>query len=48
MAFEELRKKYLPNVDPDNTIAFAGYGQVAYDGAKSCAAAATISPAPTC
>src|SRR3982074_3344960 len=29
MGFEELRKKYLPNVDPDNTIAFAGYGQVA-------------------
>jgi ABC-type branched-subunit amino acid transport system substrate-binding protein len=29
MAFEELRKKYLPTVDPDNTIAFAGYGQVA-------------------
>src|SRR6476469_911944 len=28
MAFEELRKKYLPNVDPDNTIAYAGYGQV--------------------
>jgi ABC-type branched-subunit amino acid transport system substrate-binding protein len=28
MAFEELRKKYLPNIDPDNTIAFAGYGQV--------------------
>jgi ABC-type branched-subunit amino acid transport system substrate-binding protein len=28
MGFEELRKKYLPNVDPDNTIAFAGYGQV--------------------
>ena len=28
MAFEELRKKYLPTVDPDNTIAFAGYGQV--------------------
>jgi len=27
MAFEELRKKYLPSVDPDNTIAFAGYGQ---------------------
>src|SRR5689334_1417 len=27
MAFEDLRKKYLPNVDPDNTIAFAGYGQ---------------------
>jgi ABC-type branched-subunit amino acid transport system substrate-binding protein len=27
MAFEELRKKYLPNVDPDNTIAYAGYGQ---------------------
>lgn len=27
MAFEELRKKYMPNVDPDNTIAFAGYGQ---------------------
>jgi ABC-type branched-subunit amino acid transport system substrate-binding protein len=29
MAFEALRAKYLPNVDPDNTIAFAGYGQVA-------------------
>src|SRR5436305_3993561 len=29
MAFEEVRKKYLPNVDPDNTIAFAVYGQVA-------------------
>ena len=29
MAFEELRRKYLPNMDPDNTIAFAGYGQVA-------------------
>ena len=28
MAFEELRKKYLSNVDPDNTVAFAGYGQV--------------------
>src|SRR3954467_8354400 len=28
VAFEQLRKKYLPNVDPDNTIAFAGYGQV--------------------
>jgi len=28
MAFEALRKKYLPTVDPDNTIAFAGYGQV--------------------
>ena len=27
MAFEELRKKYLPNVAPDNTIAYAGYGQ---------------------
>jgi ABC-type branched-subunit amino acid transport system substrate-binding protein len=27
MAFEALRKQYLPNVDPDNTIAFAGYGQ---------------------
>lgn len=27
LAFEELRKKYMPNVDPDNTIAFAGYGQ---------------------
>jgi ABC-type branched-subunit amino acid transport system substrate-binding protein len=27
MAFEELRKKYLANVDPDNTVAFAGYGQ---------------------
>ena len=28
MAFEALRKQYLPNVDPDNTVAFAGYGQV--------------------
>jgi ABC-type branched-subunit amino acid transport system substrate-binding protein len=27
MAFEALRKKSLPTVDPDNTIAFAGYGQ---------------------
>ena len=27
MAFEALRKKYLPTVDPDNTIAYAGYGQ---------------------
>ncbi|MBN9041855.1 MAG: branched-chain amino acid ABC transporter substrate-binding protein [Rhizobiales bacterium 62-47] len=27
VAFEELRKKYLPTVDRDNTIAFAGYGQ---------------------
>ena len=27
IGFEELRKKYLPTVDPDNTIAFAGYGQ---------------------
>ncbi|MGW1425902.1 ABC transporter substrate-binding protein [Bradyrhizobium manausense] len=26
-AFEELRKNYLPNVAPDNTIAYAGYGQ---------------------
>ncbi|MDB5617557.1 MAG: Extracellular ligand-binding receptor [Tardiphaga sp.] len=26
-AFQELRKKYLPNVDPDNTIAFQGYSQ---------------------
>jgi ABC-type branched-subunit amino acid transport system substrate-binding protein len=25
--FEELRQKYLPNVDKDNTIAYAGYGQ---------------------
>ncbi len=25
--FEAFRQKYLPNVDPDNTIAFAGYGQ---------------------
>jgi len=32
MAFEELRKKYLPNVDPDNTIAFAGYGPGCDDG----------------
>jgi ABC-type branched-subunit amino acid transport system substrate-binding protein len=29
LAFEELRKKYLPNVTPDNSIAFAGYGQAA-------------------
>jgi ABC-type branched-subunit amino acid transport system substrate-binding protein len=29
MGFEALRKQYLPNVDPDNTIAYAGYGQVA-------------------
>src|ERR1700710_2911790 len=34
MAFEELRKKYLPTVDRDNTIAFAGYGQVATMGAN--------------
>lgn len=27
MAFEALRAKYLPMVDPDNTIAYAGYGQ---------------------
>jgi ABC-type branched-subunit amino acid transport system substrate-binding protein len=27
MGFEALRKKYLPNIDPDNTIAYAGYGQ---------------------
>jgi ABC-type branched-subunit amino acid transport system substrate-binding protein len=27
IAFGEFRKKYLPNVDPDNTTAFAGYGQ---------------------
>jgi ABC-type branched-subunit amino acid transport system substrate-binding protein len=27
MAFEELRKKYLPTVTPNNSIAFAGYGQ---------------------
>src|SRR5215470_14382278 len=27
-AFKELRKKYTPTSDPDNTIAFAGYGQV--------------------
>src|SRR3979490_904116 len=29
MAFEELRKKFLPTVDPDNTIAYAGFGQPA-------------------
>jgi ABC-type branched-subunit amino acid transport system substrate-binding protein len=28
MGFEALRKQYLPTVDPDNTIAYAGYGQV--------------------
>ncbi len=27
MAFEALRARYLPNIDPDNTIAYAGYGQ---------------------
>jgi ABC-type branched-subunit amino acid transport system substrate-binding protein len=27
MGFEALRAKYLPNVDRDNTIAYAGYGQ---------------------
>ncbi len=26
-AFEELRTKYLPNVDPDNSIAFGAYSQ---------------------
>lgn len=26
-AFQELRAKYLPTVDPDNTIAFQGYSQ---------------------
>ena len=29
MGFEALRAKYLPNVDRDNTIAYAGYGQAA-------------------
>src|SRR5579871_6764795 len=29
MAFEALRAKYLPTVDRDNTIAYAGYGQAA-------------------
>ncbi|QDL95818.1 ABC transporter substrate-binding protein [Rhodopseudomonas palustris] len=28
-AFEAFRAKYLPNVDKDNTIAYAGYGQAA-------------------
>ncbi len=27
VAFQALRAKYLPNVDPDNTIAFQGYSQ---------------------
>ncbi|MGY4484620.1 ABC-type branched-subunit amino acid transport system substrate-binding protein [Bradyrhizobium sp. LM3.2] len=27
IAFDTLRKNYLPSVDPDNTIAYAGYGQ---------------------
>src|ERR1700753_2124451 len=27
IAFEALRGEYLPSVDPDNTIAYAGYGQ---------------------
>jgi ABC-type branched-subunit amino acid transport system substrate-binding protein len=29
MAFEALRKKSMPTVDPDNTIAFVGYGEAA-------------------
>jgi ABC-type branched-subunit amino acid transport system substrate-binding protein len=29
MAFEALRAKYLPNVDRENGIAYAGYGQAA-------------------
>jgi ABC-type branched-subunit amino acid transport system substrate-binding protein len=29
MAFEALRAKYLPNIDRDNTVAYAGYGQAA-------------------
>ena len=29
LAFEDLRKTYLPAVDPKNTIAFAGFGQAA-------------------
>lgn len=29
LGFEALRKKYLPTVEPDNTIAYAGYGQAA-------------------
>jgi ABC-type branched-subunit amino acid transport system substrate-binding protein len=32
MAFEALRAKYLPNVDSDNTVAYAGYGQAATMG----------------
>src|SRR3979411_2281840 len=32
VAFEALRAKYLPTVDPDNTIAYAGYGQAASMG----------------
>src|ERR1700676_3357383 len=32
MAFEALRAKYLPTVDPDNTTAYAGYGQAAPRG----------------
>src|SRR6201988_1635252 len=32
MGFEELRQKYLPSVDPDNTIAYAGYGQAVTRG----------------
>jgi ABC-type branched-subunit amino acid transport system substrate-binding protein len=28
VAFEDLRQKYVPNIDPGDTIAFAGYGQV--------------------
>ena len=46
MAFEELRKKYLPTVDPDNTIAFAGYGQVASMGGNPAPPGDVISPAP--
>ncbi len=48
MAFEELRKKYLPTVDPDNTIAFAGYGQVASDGGDPAPLRRRTHSAPTC
>ena len=41
MAFEELRKKYLPNVDPDNTSPLPAMAR-SHRWRKSCAAAATM------
>jgi ABC-type branched-subunit amino acid transport system substrate-binding protein len=36
MAFDALRAKYLPTIDPDNTIAYAGYGQAVTMGEILC------------